>query len=119
MKAVAVNTIGVYSPVAEFDYTINYQKPDAPVISPSSGTYEYGEKISIDAADGTKIYYTTDGSNAIESETKTEYSSPIKLKKEGIYTIRAYSVDKNGKASKEMTIKYTLEFIKEIRNRLQ
>lgn len=47
LKAVAVNTIGVYSPVAEFDYTINYQKPDAPVISPSSGTYEYGEKFPL------------------------------------------------------------------------
>lgn len=78
MKAVAVNTIGVYSPVAEFDYTINYQKPDAPVISPSSGTYEYGEKISIDAADGTKIYYTTDGTTpTTDSQAYTEpFSMP-------------------------------------------
>ena len=92
LKAVAVNTIGVYSPVAEFDYTINYQKPDAPVISPSSGTYEYGEKISIDAADGTKIYYTTDGTTpTTDSQAYTEpFSMP-----EGNIVVSAVAVDEH------------------------
>lgn len=92
LKAVAVNTIGVYSPVAEFDYTINYQKPDAPVISPSSGTYEYGEKISIDAADGTKIYYTTDGTTpTTDSQAYTEpFSMP-----EGNIVVSAIAVDEH------------------------
>lgn len=69
----------IYSPVAEFDYTINYQKPDAPVISPSSGTYEYGEKISIDAADGTKIYYTTDGTTP--TTDSQAYTEPFQCRK--------------------------------------
>ena len=92
LKAVAVNTIGVYSPVAEFDYTINYQKPDAPVISPSSGAYEYGEKISIDAADGTKIYYTTDGTTpTTDSQAYTEpFSMP-----EGNIVVSAIVVDEH------------------------
>ena len=83
-----------------------------PVANYKEGVYRNPINVELSSSNDVTIYYTTDGSNAIESETKTEYSSPIKLKKEGIYTIRAYSVDKNGKASKEMTIKYTLEFIK-------
>ncbi len=83
-----------------------------PVANYKEGVYRNPINVELSSSNDVTIYYTTDGSNVIESETKQEYSMPIKLAKEGIYTIRAYSVTKSGKASKEMTVKYTLEFIK-------
>lgn len=83
-----------------------------PVANYKEGVYRNPIDVELSSSNDVTIYYTTDGSNVIESETKQEYSTPIKLTKEGIYTIRAYSVSKSGKASKEMTVKYTLEFIK-------
>lgn len=91
---------------------LNNYNGTIPVANYKEGVYRNPINIELSSSNDVTIYFTIDGSNAIESETKTEYSSPIKLNKEGVYTIRAYSVDKNGKASKEMTVKYTLEFVK-------
>lgn len=74
------------------------------------GSYDKPIKVELSATDDVTIYYTTDGSSVSDSSTKKEYISPIKLEEEGIYTVRALSVDKNGKSSKEMSIKYTLDF---------
>lgn len=81
-----------------------------PVASQDGGTYDKPMEIELKATDGVTIYYTTDGSNVNDSSTKKEYVSPIKLEEEGTYTIRALSVDKNGKSSKEMSVKYILDF---------
>lgn len=81
-----------------------------PVASVAEGTYDKPLEIQLSAAEGVTIYYTTDGSNVEDSITKKEYITPIKFEEEGDYTIRAYSVDKNGKSSKEMSVKYTLDF---------
>ena len=81
-----------------------------PVASMKEGSYDKPIAVELKAADDVTIYYTTDGSDVSDSTTKKEYISPIKLEEEGIHTIRALSVDKNGKSSKEMTVKYTLDF---------
>lgn len=81
-----------------------------PVASIEEGSYDKPIEVELSAADGVTIYYTTDGSNVEDSITKKEYITPIKFEEEGAYTIRAYSVDKNGKSSKEMSVKYILDF---------
>ena len=83
-----------------------------PVASEEEGNYDRPLEVSLTAEDDVKIYYTTDGSNPKESSSKTEYVSPIKFENEGTFTLRAYSVDKNGKSSKEMSAKYILDFKK-------
>lgn len=81
-----------------------------PVASVPEGNYDKPIEVELSAAEGVTIYYTTDGSNVKDSTTKREYGNSIKFEEEGSYTLRAYSVDKNGKSSKEMTVKYTLDF---------
>lgn len=83
-----------------------------PVAGVDEGTYDKPLEISLEAEEGVKIYYTIDGSNPKESSTKKEYITPVKLEEEGTFTLRAYSIDKNGKSSKEMTAKYILDFKK-------
>lgn len=89
----------------QFDGTI-------PVVSVEGGTYDKPIEVELSAASDVTIYYTIDGSSVSDSANKKEYSSPIKFEEEGSYTIRALSVDKNGKSSKEMSAKYVLNFVK-------
>ncbi len=81
-----------------------------PVASEKEGTYDKPIEIELTAAEGVKIYYTTDGSSVKDSSSKKAYTMPIVLDEEGTYTLRAYSEDKNGKESKEMSVKYILDF---------
>lgn len=80
-------------------------KPDIP-----EGTYDKPLEIELSSTDNTKIYYTTDGSDITESNSGSKYKSPIKLTEEGVYTIKAVSIDKNGKKSQMMTAKYIIDF---------
>jgi hypothetical protein len=82
-----------------------------PVATPDSGTYNTKITLELVADDDVKIYYTKDGSDVTESDTKIEYDGPIKLKKEGSYTIRTCSIDKHGVSSKEQIYTYTISFI--------
>lgn len=95
--------VNLQDELRSFDGTI-------PVASVDEGSYDKPLEVELTAAEGVTIYYTTDGSNVKDSATKQEYVTPIKFEEEGAYTIRAYSVDKNGKSSKEMSVKYTLDF---------
>ena len=71
IKAVAVNSMGVYSNVVELEYVIEYGAPAAPDVSPASGKYSAGEKIKINnIPDKCKAYYTTDGTTPTSSSTE-------------------------------------------------
>ncbi len=87
----------------DFDGTI-------PTANLSEGTYDKPVTVELSASEGVTIYYTTDGTPASDSETKQKYTSPIRLESEGIYTLRALSVDENGQESKEISVKYVLDF---------
>lgn len=91
--------------LAKFEGTI-------PVASIPGGEYNKPLEITLTASEGVKIYYTLDGSSPIDNSSKKEYTGPIKLSTEGTTTIRAYSVDKNKKESKEMSEQYVLSFKK-------
>lgn len=82
-----------------------------PIANYGSGTYNTKLTLELVADDDVTIYYTKDGSDVIESDTKIEYSGPIKLKKEGNYTIRACSIDKHGVSSKEIIYTYEIAFV--------
>lgn len=71
IKAVSVNSIGVYSKVVEFEYVVEYGAPVAPDVTPASGKYSDGEKIKINnIPDKCKAYYTTDGTTPTSSSTE-------------------------------------------------
>lgn len=82
-----------------------------PTASVEEGTYDKPIEVKLEAGDDAKkIYYTLDGTNPTDSTTKKEYTEPINLSTEGIYILRAYSVDKNNKDSKDSSYKYILQF---------
>ena len=73
IKAVSVNSIGVYSKVVEFEYVVEYGAPAAPDVTPASGKYSDGEKIKINnIPDKCKAYYTTDGTTPTSSSVNDE-----------------------------------------------
>lgn len=49
----------------------------APVFSAESGFYGTNFSLSLSAASGTEIFFTTDGSDPTDSDTAQKYSSPI------------------------------------------
>ena len=62
VKAVAVDNIGTMSYELELTFEINYNGPDAPAVTPVTGTYDAGTKIEItNIPDGASAYYTLDG----------------------------------------------------------
>lgn len=76
----------------------------APVISPASGTVVPAEglTVTITAADGAKIYYTTDGTNP--TADSDEYVSPIAVKQ--ACTVKAIAVEEGKDASSVVTAVY-------------
>lgn len=90
IKAVAINTIGIQSETAEFQYRIRYKQPEAPVISPVSGVYEAGETISMEAEEGSTVYYTTDGT--MPTTDSQVYTEPFDMP-EGNTVISAIAVN--------------------------
>lgn len=97
VKAVSVNSMGVYSDAVELKYEIDYKKPDAPTVSPASGTYESGQMISIDnIPEGSKVYYTTDGSTPTE---KSKVYTDTFAMPEGNTIVSAIIIDQNKQVS--------------------
>ena len=85
-------------------------KGTVPSASVEDGTYDKPIEVELTADDDVTIYYTLDGTNPADSTTKKEYKEPISLATEGVYILRAYSVDANKKESKDSSFKYILEF---------
>jgi hypothetical protein len=81
-----------------------------PTVDVKEGTYDKPIEIKLNASGNVKIYYTLDGSDPTDSDTKKEYIEPISLATEGTYTLRAYSIDENNQESKECNFKYILKF---------
>jgi len=93
LNAIGVNA-GGSSPVTSGVYTI-VPLPSAPVFTPTPGTYNTTQSVTITSAGATSIYYTTDGSTPTTSSTL--YSGPISIST--ITTLSAIGVDAAGSSS--------------------
>lgn len=71
----------------------------APTFSLAEGEYTSDQTVTISAAEGATIYYTTDKSDPTTSTSRTEYSEPITVSK--TTTIRAIAV-KDGYTNSEI-----------------
>lgn len=80
--------------------------PAAPTISPESGDYYVGQKVTIKAASGCSIYYTTDESEPTNDANK--YTSPLSLQTVGTTTIKAIAVNADNIASQVATATYNI-----------
>lgn len=104
VKAVAVDTEGVSSDVAEATFTV--KRPNAPVFNPSGGRVDPGTEVII-TGDGVKILYTLDGSNPSQvNENSMEYAVPIVVDKN--ITLKAIVVDEHGFESAVVSASYVV-----------
>ena len=107
LKAVAVNGIGVYGIVGEWEYIVDYKKPNAPVIELASGTYPNGQKVALSGIeDGCRAYYTTDGSNP--TAQSQIYSEPVEIP-EGNIIFSAIIIDQHDLVSSVTRRNYVIE----------
>lgn len=107
VKAIAVDSIGVASDVAEFKYSISLKAPDAPVLNPSESDVKVGTKIVIEGlADDEKAYYTLNGSTP--SANSSQYSGGITLDKAGNYVISVIVINKHNLSSPVTRVSYNV-----------
>lgn len=107
VKAIAVNSIGVASDVAEFKYSISLKAPDAPVLNPSESDVKVGTKIVIEGlTDDEKAYYTLNGSTP--SANSSQYSGGITLDKAGNYVVSVIVINKHNLSSPVTRVSYNV-----------
>ncbi len=78
LKVVAKNEIGVFSSMVQETYYLEYEAPDAPVVTPDGGAFDKITYITIVVPSGCTAYYSWDGIDpTMDSLTKLEYTEPI------------------------------------------
>ena len=95
-------TLDITNSDSETDPTITITKKAlvqlaAPTFSPAGGTFTSAQNVTISAAEGAKIYYTTN--KTVPTTSSTEYSGPITVNE--TTTIRAIAV-KDGYTNSEI-----------------
>jgi len=77
IAAVFVNEYGIRSETARSWYVINLTVPDEPGVAPASGNYQQPTLIEVAVPEGTKVYYTMDGTTP--DSYSYEYTGPIPM----------------------------------------
>lgn len=106
IKCIAVNEYNIASEAVTADYEVEYKQPDAPTISPRSGSYETEQLIVIgNIPAGGKAYYTLD--NTTPTDKSTEYNGPFEMPS-GNNVLSVVTYDKNGLKSEVVKRNYVL-----------
>lgn len=94
VKAVSVNEMGVMSEVVELKYVVDHKVPDAPTVTPMSGSYDAGSYVTIEnLRDGEEAYYTIDGS--VPTKDSLKYEEPFEMP-EGNTIVSVVVINKYG-----------------------
>ncbi|MBM7567882.1 chitobiase/beta-hexosaminidase C-terminal domain-containing protein [Paenibacillus sacheonensis] len=104
IKAIAVQSGMTDSGVLTLSYTLLAQAA-TPIADVASGAVVSGTSVSLSAASGATIYYTTDGS-APSASNGTAYAEPISISE--AMTIKAIAVQSGMTDSGVLTLSYTL-----------
>lgn len=114
IKFYTVNEYGFESEVKEEVYTVSYDGPPVPRISPQETTFSQSSKVVVTIGNirqGCKVYYTMDGN--MPNEYSTEYSkTPIELPA-GTTILTVLVVDEHGMtstASRTYNVKYISKY---------
>lgn len=81
IKAIAVNSTGISSKVAENTYNISPSKIAGPTVYPAGGSYtETTQKdITVEVPQGYKCYYTYNEEGNAPTTSDTEYTEPVPM----------------------------------------
>ena len=77
ITAVTRNRQGIYSEAVKATYTVRYEAPDMPKVTPTGGVYVEPQMITIQVPSDCVAYYTWDGSNPTTSSPV--YSGPLEM----------------------------------------
>ncbi len=108
VRAVFVNIHGIPGPIREEKYDVSFAVPDAPIVTPESGSYSLPEYISVDVPDGVNAYYTTDGS---EPDADSELYGKALTMKLGKSTFKFVYVSDKGVAGPVTEADYSLDIV--------
>lgn len=75
--AIAKNEKGICSETVKAEYTIRYEPPSMPSVTPSGGTYSEPQMITIHVPQECTAYYTWDGTDP--SEGSFRYTGPLEM----------------------------------------
>lgn len=106
IKAYFVNEYGVESKMVSKIYTIDVSIPFAPEVSAYSGDYNVPTLISVDAMEGSQVYYTTDGTTP--TSDSMAYNQPIPMPV-GKSRFKFVTYNESGIAGEVVTRDYNLE----------
>lgn len=114
VKFYSVNEYGFESDVIVEEYTVSYDGPPVPKISPQETTFSQSSKVVVtisNVSQGCKVYYTMDGN--MPTEYSTEYSkTPIELPA-GTTILTVLVVDEHGMtstASRTYNVQYVSKY---------
>lgn len=105
LRAVAYNEMNLAGEELRETYSIVLVTPEAPEITPGSGTYTYGEKISLEVQEGATAYFTIDGTIPTK-ENGYIYTESIVMPI-GNVIFSAIVIDRYGTASNVVRKNYT------------
>lgn len=105
IMAIAISEDGIRSAVSTYSYGIKIDKPASPAVTPKSGNYTEEQKIEVTVPNGSKAYYTLDGTTP--STKSQEYKEPIDMP-EGNTVFSVIIVDKYEQVSQVTKMNYTL-----------
>lgn len=103
IQAVCRNEYGLYGEAAKGDFALEYGKPSKPKASPSSGSFTDSAEITLRGEEGSRIFYTWDGT--VPTMESQEYTAPIPVP-EGNNILSVILVDKHGKTSDVLKCNY-------------
>ncbi len=103
--AYAMDSNGIMSTSLEVTYIIEDVEVSGPTVSPTSGAYSDYQMVEVTVPEGSKVYYTTDGTDPTASST--EYTEPFDMPY-GRTDYKFVSIDAAGNASSITSITYNL-----------
>ena len=102
-------TITFNSDTKEVTGTLTPLFVTAPVFSLAAGTYDCNQVVTITTTGTGTIYYTTDGSDPTNSETRIAYTGSVSVAGEGEHVIKAVAVA-GDKVSEVVTATYVIKY---------
>ncbi len=112
VRAVFINHFGITSEIAAQDYVIEDEAPEAPVVTPKSGTYTEEVTLEVEVPEDCKCYYTTDG-NTPTQDSKL-YTGPIQVPL-GTSNYQFILVNGEGTVSDSTSVSYTRQINANVR----
>lgn len=106
LKAVAQNSINLFSDSVEAEYVIEYPEPAAPKVSLPSGVYVGQQVLSVEVPEGYSAYYTLDGTSP--TQRSIPYERSIILPAPGQYVVTVVFISDHGKMGESAQFAYLL-----------